>query len=225
MALDPLQATSSKYNYPGSSHWNIPRVPTNGTCPLKGWCSWSEQVHGLNILVKLASIVIDDHLRWHRKPAKKNLKRMSRWFMWLHHLKIVANSMSAKKSENSWCQCWMAVGIFSASILVITDLVVVSLVYPLFPHLWKIWEKGKWIWLGWGRESWFTADKRCYYEVPKAQYETADIIRKVVTMVAFENKELKTGIFRNVINQPEGYQCTWSRAREQIIRCCYEFHG
>ena len=77
----------------------------------------------------------------------------------------------------------MAVGIFSAGILVITDLVVVSLVYPLSPHLWKIWEKGKWIRLAWGRESWFTAGKRCYYEVPKAQYETADIIRKVVTTV------------------------------------------
>ena len=36
-----------KYNYPGSSHWNIPRILANGACPLKGWCSWSEQVCGL----------------------------------------------------------------------------------------------------------------------------------------------------------------------------------
>ena len=97
--------------------------------------------------------------------------------------------MSAEKSENSWCQRRVVGRVFSAGIFVITtDLVVVSFIYPLFLHLWKIWKKGKWIWLGWGRESWLTADKGSYYEVPKAQYETADIIRKVVTTVAFENK-------------------------------------
>ena len=31
--------------------------------------------------------------------------------------------------------------------------------------------------------------------------------------------------FRNVTTQPEGYQGSWSRPLEQIIRCCYEFHG
>ena len=40
-------------------------------------------------------------------------------------------------SKNSCCQCWMAQGVFSAGILVVTDLVVVSFIHPLrflFPH-------------------------------------------------------------------------------------------
>ena len=35
------------YNYPGNSHWNIPRVLANGTCPQKRCCSWSKQIRGL----------------------------------------------------------------------------------------------------------------------------------------------------------------------------------
>ena len=73
-------------------------------------------------------------------------------------------------SKNSWCQCWMAQGVFSAGILVVTDLVVVSFIYPLSTHLWRALKERKWIWLAWGREIWFTADKRCYYEVPKVQF-------------------------------------------------------
>ena len=49
--------------------------------------------------------------------------------------------------------------------------------------------------MAWGRESWFIVDKGCYYEVPKAQYETADIVRKVVTTVAFENKGTQNWCF------------------------------
>ena len=49
--------------------------------------------------------------------------------------------MSAEKSEYSCCQWWMAGGVFSAGIFVITNLVVVSFVYPLSPRLWKTWEK------------------------------------------------------------------------------------
>ena len=43
--------------------------------------------------------------------------------------------------------------IFSASILVSTDLLVVSFIHPLSPHLWKIWKEQKWVWFPRGRNS------------------------------------------------------------------------
>ena len=60
-------------NYPGSSHWNIPRVLTNGTCALKRWCSWSEQVHGLKHIGEACI-----HCRkWSSEVARETCKEKS----------------------------------------------------------------------------------------------------------------------------------------------------
>ena len=81
----------------------------------------------------------------------------------------------------------MGCRILSAGILVGTDLLMVSFVHPISPHLWKIWKERK-VWFFWGRKIRLTADKRCYCEVPKVQYKMADIMGKAVTTVVFEDE-------------------------------------
>ena len=61
------------YNYPGSSHWNIPRVPANGTCPLKRCCFWSEQVRGLK---HIDEACIHCH-RWSPEVKRETCKEKS----------------------------------------------------------------------------------------------------------------------------------------------------
>jgi len=97
--------------------------------------------------------------------------------------------MSAEKCENSWCRCWMIGGVFPAGILVRSSLILWwSTSYVPFPRTSGRFEKKEsgFGWHGGGKAG--SQQTGCYYEVPKTQYETVDIVRKVVTMVAFENK-------------------------------------
>ena len=105
-----------------------------------------------NILVKLAPIVIGYHLR---KACKE---KISKW-CWGDSCDSITWKPKQcprlqKKSKNSGSQCWMAWTVISASILVVTDLVLIILVHSLSTHLWKVWKEPKWIWLARRREIW-----------------------------------------------------------------------
>ena len=97
-----------------------------------GWLLHTISKYGWLQMVKIFwNWIVKYHLRWRGTPAQKYFERMSRWFMWLHHLKTTTNSMSAVKIPGVSVG-WLKEYSLQASWL--SQILWWSVSYILFPH-------------------------------------------------------------------------------------------